>query len=131
MLEYQRATSKVHDKMHPDTNDASLSPRLLPPVFSPSSTADYLYSPLRASLATLKRSNRCLPALLSLDRPFPPSLRSPPLAATIQVATTDTMSPESPDGSVDDTDEIVKQGSLSYLVMPKLIASPQCKSGEG
>jgi hypothetical protein len=42
----------------------------------------------------------------------------------------ESLSPESPEGSVDD-DEVVKQGSQSYLVMPKLISSPQKKSGEG
>ena len=55
---YQTATtSKVLEKML-HTNDANDSPTLLPPVFSPSSTADYLYSPLRVSLAKLKRATR-------------------------------------------------------------------------
>jgi hypothetical protein len=40
------------------------------------------------------------------------------------------LSPESPEGSVDDN-EAAKQGSQSYLVMPKLISSPQKKGGEG
>jgi hypothetical protein len=42
----------------------------------------------------------------------------------------ESLSPESPEGSVDDN-EVVKQGSQSYLIMPKLISSPQKKGGEG
>jgi hypothetical protein len=42
----------------------------------------------------------------------------------------ESLSPESPEGSVDDN-EAAKQGSQSYLVMPKLISSPQKKGGEG